>query len=482
MDNLKKLISNFLKKEDYRIAALPKSGSNRLYFRIFPNKENDNGSIIGVIGESVEENKAFISICSTFHKNGIPVPKVLAYNSDMSCYLQEDLGTLSLFDAISKGRSSGEFSSDEMELIRKTIYLLPIIQHIGPVGFDFNKCYPIKEFDRMSIFFDLNYFKYCYLKGCAIDFDEVRLEKDFQRFAEKLLCHNGETFLYRDFQSRNVMIHEGSPYFIDFQGGRKGPIYYDVASFLWQAKANFSDDIRKELIKVYLESLSQFTNIREKDFISNLRHFVLFRLLQVLGAYGFRGKIERKEHFLQSIPAAIESLSRLLSEPFHEYPYLCEVLEKLVREHRQNRYHHPDGENLFVRIFSFSYKKGIPEDVSGNGGGYVFDCRALPNPGREAQYKTVTGMDTPVIEYFSRHQEKMDSFLENVYSLADQHIDNYLERGFKDLQFSFGCTGGQHRSVFCAEQLAKHLCQKYKIRIRLCHREQGVEKEFTPEV
>ena len=232
MDKLKKLISKYLNREDYRITPLPKSGSNREYFRIYPNSDNDIDSIIGVIGESEAENCAFISICSTFSKNGIPVPKVLAHDSDMSCYLQEDLGSVSLFDAISNGRNSGDFNSQEMELLRKTIYLLPIIQHIGPVGLDFNKCYPIKEFDRMSIFFDLNYFKYCFLKGCGVDFDEVKLEKDFQSLADKLLIHNGETFMYRDFQSRNVMILDNSPYFIDFQGGRKGPIYYDVASSL----------------------------------------------------------------------------------------------------------------------------------------------------------------------------------------------------------------------------------------------------------
>ena len=478
MDKLKKLISKYLNKEDYRITPLPKSGSNREYFRIYPNRDNDIDSIIGVIGESEAENSAFISICSTFSKNGIPVPKVLAHDSDMSCYLQEDLGSVSLFDAISNGRNSGDFNFQEMELLRKTIYLLPIIQHIGPVGLDFNKCYPIKEFDRMSIFFDLNYFKYCFLKGCGVDFDEVKLEKDFQLLADKLLIHNGETFMYRDFQSRNVMILDDSPYFIDFQGGRKGPIYYDVASFLWQAKANFPDAVRDELIKLYLESLSQFTHIREKDFRANLRHFVLFRLLQVLGAYGFRGKIERKEHFLQSIPAAISSLERLLGEGFDEYPYLSEVLGKLIQKHQDSTYHHPDGENLYIRVFSFSYKKGIPEDVSGNGGGYVFDCRALPNPGREVQYKKVTGMDAPVIEYFARHNEAMEHFLEGVYRLADQHIENYLERGFKDLQFSFGCTGGQHRSVFCAEQLSRHIREKYNLRVTLCHREQGVKKEF----
>ena len=478
METLHRLASNFYKKTKYNITELPQSGSNRRYFRITPEDYPAQNSTIGVIGESVEENKAFISISKTFSENGIPVPKLIAHSSDMSCYLQEDLGQLTLFDAIASGRKSGSFNSTETELLKKTIYLLPIIQHIGPVGFDFNDCYPIKEFDRQSIFFDLNYFKYCYLKGTGVEFDEVRLERDFEKFAEELLLHNGDTFMYRDFQSRNVMITEGEPYFIDFQGGRKGPIYYDVASFLWQAKANIPESLRSDLIDIYLDSLSTFKTIKRRDFIRTLHHFVLFRLLQVLGAYGFRGKFERKEHFLMSIPAAINSLDSLLEEGFDQFPYLCDVLKRMINRYNANIYNHPDGKSLYVRIFSFSYKKGIPEDISGNGGGYIFDCRALPNPGRETQYRNVTGMDTPVIDFFAQHKKETEEFFESVFSLADKHIENYLERGFTDLQFSFGCTGGQHRSVYCAEKLAKHLHEKYNIRICLCHREQRVEKRL----
>lgn len=477
MENLEKLLHTTLKRGEYTIERLPAAGSNRRYFRIFPKNQLPAPSLIGVIGESIPENKAFISIAKTFAKNGIPVPKVIAHSSDCKCYIQEDLGNTSLFDAIANGRKCGEFSIQEKELLKKTIYMLPIIQHIGATGLDFNVCHPIKEFDNTSIFFDLNYFKYCYLKGTGVEFDEVLLESDFHKLAETLLRYNGETFMYRDFQSRNIMLVDSEPYFIDFQGGRKGPLYYDVASFLWQAKANIPDELRDELIEHYLDSLRQFTPIKKGDFIRVLRHFVLFRLLQVLGAYGFRGNFERKEHFLQSIPAAISSLEKLLDEdPFDEYPYLVETLRNMISDYWQKRYTHPDGKTLFVRIFSFSFKKGIPEDVSGNGGGYVFDCRSLPNPGREVKYKKSTGMDQDVIEFFGEHKLEMGLFLENIYTLAETHIQNYIERGFTDLQFSFGCTGGQHRSVFCAEQLALHLQNRFPIKIELVHREQGVKR------
>lgn len=338
---------------------------------------------------------------------------------------------------------------------------------------DFAYCYPLAEFNRRSILWDLNYFKYCFLKTTGLEFQENLLEDDFEHMADALLQIQPQVFMYRDFQSRNVMLREGKPYFIDFQGGRKGPFYYDVASFLWQAKANYPDSLRQELIDEYLDALQPYHAIGKEQFLATLRHFVLFRTLQVLGAYGFRGYFEKKAHFIQSVPYAIENLRQLLETDFPEYPYLCLVLRKLtelpqfasVRNRRK----------LTVRVMSFSYKKGIPEDPSGNGGGYVFDCRAVHNPGKYEQYKQLTGRDKPVIDFLEQDGEIL-RFLEHVDALVDAHVQRFLERGFTNLSICFGCTGGQHRSVYSAEHVARHLNEKFGVRIQLIHREQHIEQ------
>lgn len=338
---------------------------------------------------------------------------------------------------------------------------------------DFSYCYPLAEFNRRSILWDLNYFKYCFLKTTGLEFQENLLEDDFEHMADALLQIQPQVFMYRDFQSRNVMLREGKPYFIDFQGGRKGPFYYDVASFLWQAKANYPDSLRQELIDEYLDALQPYHAIGKEQFLATLRHFVLFRTLQVLGAYGFRGYFEKKAHFIQSVPYAIENLRQLLETDFPEYPYVCLVLRKLtelpqfasVRNRRK----------LTVRVMSFSYKKGIPEDPSGNGGGYVFDCRAVHNPGKYEQYKQLTGRDKPVIDFLEQDGEIL-RFLEHVDALVDAHVQRFLERGFTNLSICFGCTGGQHRSVYSAEHVARHLNEKFGVRIQLIHREQHIEQ------
>ena len=281
------------------------------------------------------------------------------------------------------------------------------------------------------------------------------------------------TFMYRDFQARNIMVKDGEPYFIDFQGGRKGPIFYDVASFVWQARSRYPESLRKELVRTYLQSLKSYMDISEEDFNSRLRLFVLFRTLQVLGAYGFRGYFEKKPHFLGSVPYAMSNLRKLLREPFTEYPYLNEVLDKLTRLPQLNEM--PQDKRLEVKVFSFAYKKGIPADNSGNGGGYVFDCRAVNNPGKYEHYRQFTGLDPEVIKFLEDDGEITD-FLAHVYSLVDFHVKTFIERKFTHLQVSFGCTGGQHRSVYCAEHLAKHLSDKFDIKVTLCHRELGIER------
>lgn len=470
MKQLEQLFVKYKHENVKNIEELPSSGSNRRYFRL----TGENGdTLIGVKGTSVEENIAFVKISEHFYNQGIPVPRVFAVSDDKNFYIQEDLGDEILFKATEKGRTCGSFSDEERELLRKTMAKLPEIQFLGADGLDFSVCYPQPEFDERMISFDLNYFKYCFLKATGLDFSEIKLEDDFQRMSDILMRSTSATFLYRDFQSRNVMLVNGEPYFIDFQGGRKGPIYYDVASFVWQAKANYSEELREELVKTYLNSLRKYMPVDETYFRQQLRHFVLFRTLQVLGAYGFRGYFEKKPHFLQSVPYAIDNLRRLLREPFTEYPYLSGLLTELTQM-RQFSELNPQRK-LEVRIYSFAYKKGIPNDITGNGGGYVFDCRAINNPGKYEHYKHFTGLDPEVVK-FLEDDGGVFSFLDNVYSLVDAHVQRFIERKFTHLMVCFGCTGGQHRSVYCAERLAEHLSKKFDVDIQVIHREQDIEK------
>ena len=480
MDNfikepLRTLYMDFAKHSPDQIEEMPASGSHRHYFRL-----KGNPTLIGVRGESVEENRAFFYMANHFHQKGLPVPQVLIHSEDEISYLQEDLGNTLLFDALENARRSGIFGKEEKELLRKTIRLLPAFQCAGAEGMDFSHCYPRPAFDARGIFWDLNYFKYCFLKATGIDFQEDLLEDDFQTMSNVLLQNGtGNTFMYRDFQSRNVMIKDGEPWFIDFQGGRKGPVHYDVASFLWQAKAQYPEDLRRELLEEYLDALRQYQPVDYTHFHATLRHFVLFRLLQVLGAYGFRGYFERKPHFLQSVPYAIENLGRLLEEPYPEYPYLCRILRKLteLKSPTSNAFQH----RLIVRITSFAYAKGIPEDPTGNGGGFVFDCRAIHNPGKYDRYKSFTGLDEPVIRFLEEDGE-ITTFLQHAYALADASVRRYQERGFTSLSIAFGCTGGQHRSVYAAQHMAEHLHSVFGVQINLTHREQKIQQIFKAKV
>lgn len=473
------------------------SGSNRVYYRMQnisgssvssgtstgsvteeTEEKNVLGSFIGVYGNQVKENKAFIEICKIFNECGIPAPKVLAVSEDFQYYLTSDLGNESLFfDHIAR-----EFDEECVALLHKTVAMLPKIQFEIGKKLDFSICYPVPEFDERGIRWDLNYFKYNFLKLSPIEFDEALLEDCFDHLVGELLCSgdstsvNGNTFLYRDFQSRNVMIKDGEPHFIDFQGGRKGPIYYDLVSFVYQAKAGIPTEIREDLIRTYLENLKAYTTVDEKDFREKLMLFALFRNLQVLGAYGYRGLIEGKAHFISSIPFAIKNLKNLLAEyEFTGIDYLISLLNELIEYHTDKTAEEIDTTKLCVDIYSFSYKKGIPADYSGNGGGFVFDCRAVHNPGRYKEYKQLTGLDKAVIDFLEEDGEMVE-FMNSVYALADASVARYLERGFTHLQFSFGCTGGQHRSVYGAEHLAQHLSEKFGVQIRLTHREQKIKR------
>ena len=482
---------------------LAAAGSNREYYRM---TDGEGSSVVGCVGTSRDENHAFICLARHFTKRQLPVPQVLAVSDDELRYLQTDLGQVSLFEAIRGGREAGgRYTLKEQQLLKQTIRELPNIQLRGARGLDFSQCYPQPEFDTDSVLFDLNYFKYCFLKATELDFHELKLEADFRLMAKDLTQAGDEQcFLYRDFQARNVMLKDDQPYFIDFQGGRRGPYYYDLASFLWQASARYPHKLRRELVFEYYNALKQYTEVPSSHhFVARLSLFVLFRILQVLGAYGFRGYFERKQHFIDSIPPAIQNLHELLGSVNFPYPHLMDVLRRLcqlpqfqqieVTANRADGYkttdrnpykaHPKDGPATFskydaqgplvVKVFSFSYRKGIPEDESGNGGGYVFDCRSTHNPGRYEPYKQLTGLDEPVIRFLEDDGEIL-TFLDSVYKLADAHVRRYIQRGFTSLMFSFGCTGGQHRSVYSAQHLAEHLHRKFGIEVRIVHREQGI--------
>ena len=458
METLESLYISLFGVAPANCAPLTGSASNRRYYRM----ASEAGTCIGVVGTDVSENKAFLTIARHFRSKGINVPEVYAVSDDMSAYLQEDLGDSVLFDI------------KDDALLNKAMSMLPKIQFEGAQGLDFSVCYPQPSFDRRMVLFDLNYFKYCFLKPSGLEFNEVKLQDDFDNLADALLKDNSDTFLYRDFNARNVMVRDGEPYFIDFQGGRRGPIYYDVASFAWHARARFSAEQKRKMLDAYLDALKEYMEVDRKSFEERLRLFVFFRILQVLGAYGFRGWVEHKANFVTSIPAAISELKDMMTEGFAEYPYLTQVLRDLVELPRFAKDDRPEG-ILEVKVYSFSYMKGIPHDPSGNGGGYVFDCRSIHNPGRYEPYKKLTGRDEPVIKFLEDDGE-ITEFLSHVYAVVDAHVETYRRRGFSNLMVCFGCTGGQHRSVYSAEHVAAHLSQKYPdIRVRLIHREQGID-------
>lgn len=456
--------------EEPQVQPLPSSGSHRRYYRL----TTSQGSFIGVEGTDRAENNAFVHITGCFEANGIRVPHIIEQSADGLRYLQTDLGDRSLFDEVAPGRSSAEYSEREQRLLCRAISKLPCIQFEGPKGLDWSVCYPDRELNSRMIDFDLNYFKYCFLKTYGVEFDEVRLQDDFDAFKQDLLSSSGstDTFMYRDFQARNIMLVGEEPYFIDYQGGRRGPIYYDVASFVYQARARYPEPLKVRLIDAYLEALQPYMRVSRDEFMERLSPFVLLRSLQTLGAYGFRGLVERKPHFLQSIPAAISNIRTLL--PL-KYPYLTEILGGLqtIPEEAPRT---TQSVTLTIEVQSFSFREGYPEDHSGNGGGFVFDCRGVHNPGRYERYQGLTGRDRQVIDFLETDGE-MPAYMQRAYAIVDPHIEKFLRRGFDHMQISFGCTGGQHRSVYGAEHMAAHIHSKYPtVRVILRHLARGWEE------
>ena len=467
-DQLFSLFESHFKEEVTFFEQLPASGSYREYVRI----KSVNHQVIGAYNQDIKENQAFLEFSAHFRNKNIPVPHIYAVNSNMDCYLQEDLGNTTLFDFISTTRENEGFSIKIVDEYKKVLRELPRIQLVAGKDINYSVCYPREAFDKQSMMWDLNYFKYYFLKLAKISFDEQALEDDFQTFSDYLLAVDNNAFLYRDFQSRNVMLKDGKVYFIDYQGGRKGALQYDLASLLYDAKANIPEAEREELLEFYLDELSQYKQVNRDKFKTLFGGYVLIRIMQAMGAYGFRGFYEKKEHFLKSIPFALKNLETLLAKNTIQakLPELFKVL-KAVTESVFLKTISPSNDRLTVRVSSFSYKKGIPHDPSGNGGGFVFDCRAIHNPGRYLEYKHLTGKD-PQVQKFLEEKSTIASFMESVISLVSQSVEVYSSRGFSHLCVSFGCTGGQHRSVYAAEKLAEYLRNNYPVTVVLQHIEQ----------
>lgn len=442
-------------------------GSGRVLFRL----KTTAHSVVGVSNHDRLENIAFLEFSRHFRKCGLPVPEIYAETADRLLYIEEDLGDTNLFQLLTRLRKLGApFPPEVVAVYRKAVNLLPQMQINAAKTLDYSHCYPRAEFDRQSMMWDLNYFKYNFLQTAGIAFNEQNLEDDFTRFADFLDSAERGYFLFRDFQSRNIMVREGGePWFIDYQGGRKGALQYDIASLLFDAKADMPFTLREELLETYLAAVARHIKIEPDKFRQYYYGFVYIRIMQAMGAYGLRGFFEKKAHFLQSIPYAVRNLEYLLRKanlPF-KTPELTAVFERITESSYLRKFG-AASPGLTVRVQSFSFKKGLPLDPTGHGGGFVFDCRALPNPGRYDQYKQLTGAHQPVIDFLQK-EAAVAEFLAHVFALTGQSVENYRKRNFTDLSISFGCTGGRHRSVYCAEAAVKHLREKYGVDVELEH-------------
>jgi aminoglycoside/choline kinase family phosphotransferase len=469
VDILKQLFERHFHSPADRVRPLQGNlgGSGRNIIRI----GNDRFSAIGILYNVREENVAFLEFSRHFRRHGLPVPEIYAEDLTLGAYLEEDLGNTTLYQYLSDNRGGDDIAPAVLAAYRKVVSVLPRFQIEASRDLNYKVCYPRESFDRQSIAWDLNYFKYYFLRLAGIPFNEQALEDDFGRLIKFLLKVDRDYFMYRDFQSRNIMLRDGLPFFLDYQGGRKGALQYDIASLLYDAKANLPPDLRQQLLDHYLDVVADFIELDRETFMEHYYAYVYVRIMQALGAYGFRGFYERKVHFLQSVPYALKNARWLLDQvklPI-ALPTLMATFNSMVASEKLQG-PTPEGENLTVRIVSFSFHRGLPDDQTGHGGGFVFDARGIPNPGREERFKAFTGKDEPVINYLNQ-QESARQFLASAMSLVDASVSNYQSRNFKSLMVSFGCTGGQHRSVYLAEQLAKHLRGRKGVDVLVRHRE-----------
>lgn len=450
--------------------ALAGDGSARTYVRL---QAADGRTAVAGYGPDAEENRAYLSFSRALRGADLPVPEIYAADEAAGVWLEEDLGDTTLFDALRRAREGrSDLPAPILAAYRRVVEWLPRFQVEGHAAVDYGVAYPHEAFDRRSILWDLNYFKYHFLKLAHIPFHEARLEGDFETLAGLLLQAPADHFLYRDFQSRNVMLRDGEPWFIDYQGGRRGAPHYDVASLLYDAKADLGEGLREELLERYLDAREALEPVDRGSFRELLPAFVLVRLLQAMGAYGYRGFFEGKSHFLQSVPYAARNVAGLLEAGLPvQLPELERVLGRIVERFAGGAEDAAIRRGLTLHVTSFSYRRGYPGDASGHGGGFVFDCRALPNPGREEAYADLTGLDEAVRTYL-RGEPACEAFYEHARALVDAQLERYRERGFTDLSVAFGCTGGQHRSVYLAERLRDEIRERFgDVRVELTHRE-----------
>jgi aminoglycoside/choline kinase family phosphotransferase len=467
MDVLRRLFEQHFRLPAEQVRPLQGSlgGSGRIIVRLA------NGPLraIGILHSVREENVAFLEFSRHFRRHGLPVPQIYGEDLSHGAYLEEDLGDTTLFDYLGAHRMGDQVAPEAIEAYRKVVAVLPRFQIEAGRDLNYKICYPRSSFDRQSIAWDLNYFKYYFLRLAGVPFNEQALEIDFSRLTKFLLTANHDYFLYRDFQSRNVMLCGGDPFFLDYQGGRKGALQYDIASLLFDGKANLPPPLRQQLLDDYLDCLAGYVELDQDAFLTHYYAYVYVRILQALGAYGFRGFYERKPHFLQSVPYALKNLRWLAAHvklPV-ALPALLDALAAMIESDKLKDLESVET-TLTVHVSSFSFHRDMPVDESGNGGGFVFDARSLPNPGREERFRSLSGKDAAVIEFLQR-QESVHQFLANVFSLVDASVTSYRARGFSHLMVSFGCTGGQHRSVYLAEQLARHLGERAGVDVVVRH-------------
>ncbi len=463
---IKSLVQSFCKTDSAKINILPQSGSDRIYFRVSAGHK----SYIATYNRNVKENETFIYFSNHFADGGLPVPKIYAVNNERTVYIQEDFGDVNLFGIVERKQDEATY-----KLYQRSLSELSRLQILGDKGLDYEQCFAAKEFDKQAVLNDLLYFKYYFLDTLKLPYDKQVLSLDFETLSNRLNNPEFKYFMFRDFQSRNIMVKDGNVHFIDYQGGMKGALQYDVASLLWQAKANLSGKWKASLLEHYIGETEKNLGrkINRELFISQYNGFVLLRLLQVLGAYGFRGLFERKSHFISSIPFALRNLKFFIenNKLDADTPGLCKVLDIIISDEIVAKFETTKADEntpLVVKICSFSYRQGCPADDTENGGGFVFDMRGILNPGRFKEYKQLTGRDKEVID-FLEHKTKMNEFLNSAFNVVDIAVEDYIRRGFASLMVSFGCTGGQHRSVYAADALAKHLKDKFEVKIQLCH-------------
>jgi len=446
-----------------KIILLQQSGSYRKYYRI----TTENSSILGVYNPDNNENLAFLIFTKHFYHQGFNVPEILAEFKDENIYFIKDLGDETLYNFLQNTQN------EDLKLLtyKKVVDELIKIQFKGIKGLDLSYAYPRESFDNQSIMWDLNYFKYFVLKIAKVPFNEQKLEDDYALFSDILTKVDMNYFLYRDFQSKNIMLKDNKVYFIDYQGGRKGAFYYDLASLLNDSKAKLSISFKQKIIDYYYSVISTKISISEETFLKNYYSYALIRVLQAFGAYGFRGVVENKINFIKNIPQAFKNVENLIKQAsvLEKLPELKKSLIYLIEKSEfAGKFAKPKNQ-VIVSINSFSYKRaGYPEDKTGNGGGFAFDCRFLPNPGRETKYKQLTGKDKEVIEYLNAYIE-VETFVSQSVEIIRKAVKNYAELGYTNLQVNFGCTGGQHRSVFCAEKTYQILSELYDIKCEIKH-------------